>query len=183
MIEQIEEDLARAKLRRERYRDPRLLALLNDEIRAKRRLKREEIKRIVATIKAYPDLARRLDLLVSIQGVGERTALALLVRMPELGALSREEAASLLGVAPFVHESGRYKGLRRTGGGRARARTSLFAAAQAAARRWNPALIALYDRLVKAGKPHALAIVACVRRLVIYANTVLANNRPWQANA
>jgi transposase len=183
MIEQIEEDLARAKLRRERYRDPRLLALLNDEIRAKRRLKREEIKRIVATIKAYPDLARRLDLLVSIQGVGERTALALLVRMPELGALSREEAASLLGVAPFVHESGRYKGLRRTGGGRARARTSLFAAAQAAARRWNPALIALYDRLVKAGKPHALAIVACVRKLVIYANTVLANNRPWQANA
>jgi transposase len=100
--------------------------------------------------------------------------------MPELGSLSREQAASLLGVAPFIHESGRYKGQRRTGGGRARARTSLFAAAQAAARQWNPALIALYDRLIKAGKPHTLAIVACVRKMIVYANTVLAQDRPWQ---
>ncbi|HEY4923000.1 MAG TPA: IS110 family transposase, partial [Roseiarcus sp.] len=63
---------------------------------------------------------------------------------------------------------------------RARARTSLFAAAQAAARQWNPALIAFYDRLVKAGKPHTVAIVACVRKMIIYANAVLQRDQPWK---
>ena len=180
LIEQIEDDIARAKVRRERYRDARLKQTIEDEIKRKTALKRAELRLLVNAVRAHKDLARKLFLLGSIQGVGERTALALVVRMPELGRLSREQAASLLGVAPFIHESGRYKGQRRTGGGRARARTSLFAAALAAARQWNPALIALYDRLTKAGKPHALAIVACVRKLIIYANTVLAQDRPWE---
>jgi len=180
LIEQIEDDIARAKVRRERYRDARLKQTIEDEIKRKTALKRAELRLLVKAVRAHKDLARKLFLLGSIQGVGERTALALVVRMPELGRLSREQAASLLGVAPFIHESGRYKGQRRTGGGRARARTSLFAAALAAARQWNPALIALYDRLTKAGKPHALAIVACVRKLIIYANTVLAQDRPWE---
>jgi len=180
MIEQIEDDIARAKVRRERYRDPRLKQMIEDEIKQKTALKRVELRSLLKAVRAHKDLARKLHLLHSIQGVGDRTALALVVRMPELGSLSREEAASLLGVAPFIHESGRYKGQRRTGGGRARARTSLFAAAQAAARQWNPALIALYDRLVEAGKPHTLAIVACVRKMIIYANTVLAQDRPWE---
>jgi len=180
LIEQIEDDIARAKVRRERYRDARLKQTIEDEIKRKTALKRAELRLLVNAVRAHKDLARKLFLLGSIQGVGERTALALVVRMPELGRLSREQAASLLGVAPFIHESGRYKGQRRTGGGRARARTSLFAAALAAARQWNPALIALYDRLTKAGKPHPLAIVACVRKLIIYANTVLAQDRPWE---
>ena len=180
LIEQIEDDIARAKVRRERYRDARLKQTIEDEIKRKTALKRAELRLLVNAVRAHKDLARKLFLLGSIQGVGERTALALVVRMPELGRLSREQAASLLGVAPFIHESGRYKGQRRTGGGRARARTSLFAAALAAARQWNPALIALYDRLTNAGKPHPLAIVACVRKLIIYANTVLAQDRPWE---
>jgi transposase len=180
MIEQIEDDIARAKVRRDRYRDPRLKRLIEDDIKHKSALKRAELRLLLEAARAHKDFARKLHLLQSIQGVGERTALALVVRMPELGAMSREEAASLLGVAPFTQDSGRYKGQRRTGGGRARARTSLFAAAQAAARRWNPALIALYDRLVKTGKPHTLAIVACFRKMVIYANTVLAHDRPWE---
>ena len=106
MIEQIEEDIARAKVRRERYRDPRLKQRLEDEIKSKTALKREEIKWLLKAVRAHKDLARKLHLLQSIQGIGERTALALVVRMPELGSLSREEAASLLGVAPFVHEIG-----------------------------------------------------------------------------
>jgi transposase len=180
MIEQIEEDLTRAKVRRERFRIPRLLAKIDEEIKAKSKLKREELRGLAASIRSHRDLARRLALLQSIEGVGERTAIALVVRMPELGRISREEAASLIGVAPFVHESGKYKGQRRIGGGRARARTSLYAAAQAAAKRWNPALIALYDRLRSAGKPHAVAIIACVRKMITFANTVLAQNRPWE---
>jgi transposase len=183
MIEQIEHDIARAKTRRERFRDPRLRQRLEDEIKRMTVEKRKEIRELLKALRAHGDLARKIALLMSIQGLGERTALALVVRMPELGELSREQIASLLGVAPFLHESGRYKGQRRTGAGRARARTSLFAAVQAAARQWNPALIALYDRLRKAGKPHNVAIIACVRKMIIYANTVLQQDRPWQITA
>jgi transposase len=179
-IEQIQEDIARAKTRRDRFREPRLKAGIEEEIKRLALRKRQELRLLLKAVRAHADLARKLDLLLSIQGVGEPTALALVIRMPELGTLSREQAASLLGVAPFVHESGRYKGQRRTGGGRARARTSLFAAALAAARQWNPALIALYDRLVATGKPHHVAIIACVRKMIIFANTVLARNQPWE---
>jgi transposase len=180
-IDQIGEDAARANTRLDRYRDPRLRSQIQDEIKRLTALKRQELRLLLKAVRAHADLARKLALLLSIQGIGEPTALALLIRMPELGSLSREEAACLLGVAPFVHESGRFKGQRRTGGGRARARTSLFAAAQAAARQWNPALIALYDRLIRAGKPHNVAIIACVRKMIVYANTVLARNTPWQS--
>jgi len=179
LIDQISEDIARAKTRRDRYRDPRLKKLIEDDIRAKTKLKRAETALLLKAVRAHADLARRLALLFSIQGIGEPTALTLVIRMPELGTLSREEVASLIGVAPFVHESGTYKGQRRTGGGRARARTSLFAAGQAA-RTWNPALAALYTRLIKAGKPHAVAIIACVRKMAIFANTILARNTPWE---
>jgi transposase len=178
-IEQVDEDLVRAKTRRDRYRDPRLRQGIEDEIKRLSALKRAELRLLLAAVRTDKDLAHRLALLTSIEGVGERTALTLVVRVPELGRMSREEAASLLGVAPYIHESGRFKGQRRTGGGRARARTSLFAAAQVAARRWNPALIALYDRLTKAGKPHNVAIIACVRKMIIFANAVLARNQPW----
>jgi transposase len=178
-IEQIEEDLARAKIRRERFRDKHCLAQLDDDIARLKALKSAELKRLGDGVRAQADFAHKMTLLLSIPGIGERTALALLIRMPELGRLSREEVAALLGVAPFVHESGRFKGESHTGGGRARVRTSLFAAAQAAARQWNKALIDLYDRLVKKGKPHAVAIVACVRKLVVFANAVIAKNEPW----
>ena len=84
-----------------------------------------------------------------------RTALALIVRMPELGSLTREQAAALLGVAPYVRESGRHQSERHVAGGRARPRKSLYAAAQAASLRWNRELVAHYDRLTKAGNPIA----------------------------
>lgn len=179
-IDQLGEDVARLKTRRERYRDPRLRADLEAEIRLKTKKRKLETSALIKAIRAHGDLARRFDLLQSIEGIGAPTALVLVIRMPELGALSREEAASLMGAAPFVHESGKYRGQRRTGGGRARARTSLFAAVQVACRRWNPALVELYDRLVKAGKPHGVAVIACVRKMTIYANTILAENRPWK---
>jgi transposase len=179
-IDQLGEDVARLKVRRERYRDPRLRADLEAEIKAKTKKRKLEIAALIKAVRAHGDLARRFDLLQSIEGLGAPTALMLVIRMPELGTLSREEAASLIGVAPFVHESGRYKGQRRTGGGRARARTGLFAAVQAACRRWNPALVALYERLAKAGKPHGVAVIACVRKMIVFANTILARNRPWE---
>ena len=101
--------------------------------------------------------------------------------MPELGRIGREAAAALAGLAPFDDDSGRHRGQRHIAGGRARLRRSLYAAALPAACHWNPALKALYARLIDAGKPHKLALVACARKLLIYANTVVTRGTPWTA--
>ena len=182
MIEQIEQDIARCKTRLEAFRDRRHRDLLDAEIKRLKAWRAAEIKRIVAELGQHDDLARRLELIESVPGIGQRTALALLVRMPELGTLSREQAASLAGLAPFDDDSGKRNGLRRIAGGRNRLRKSLYAAALPAAFQWNPALINLYQRLIQAGKPHKLALVACARKLVIFANAVIARGTPWSKN-
>jgi transposase len=115
---------------------------------------------------------------LSVPGIGERTAIAIVLRLPELGHIGRE-AAALAGLAPFDDDSGRHKGQRHIAGGRARLRRSLYAAALPAACRWNPALAALYARLIQAGKPHKLALVACARKLLIYANTLVTRGTAW----
>ncbi len=99
--------------------------------------------------------------------------------MPELGRIGRAEAAALAGLAPFDDDSGQRHGKRHIAGGRARLRRTHYAAALPAAFRWNPALQALYARLIGAGKPHKLALIACARKLLIYANTVLSRGSPW----
>ena len=135
LLEQIEDDIARLKTRSEAYLSSDIRALLSDEIKRLKQWRAAQIKRLRAALAAEPDLARRFQLLVSIAGLGERTALTLLIAMPELGALSREEAASLAGLAPFDHSSGKHDGRKMIGGGRANVRTALFAAAFAAAYR------------------------------------------------
>lgn len=177
-IEQIEEDIARAKTRLEHLACERLCGLLREEIARLKARRHEELKLLAASLRADADLARKLALVHSIPGIGERTAIAFVVRLPELGTLSREEVAALVGVAPFNHDSGRHAGERHIAGGRARLRKSLFAAAQAAARQWNPALVAFYKRLRSQGKAHKAAIVACVRKLAIYANAVVERGTP-----
>jgi len=178
-IEQIEEDLARFKVRLEHINEPQLRrAVLGDIARLKAR-RLTQIRLIARQLRAHHDLATRLDLVMSVPGIGERTALALIVRMPELGRISREQAAALAGLASFDDDSGNYKGQRHIAGGRARLRRSLYAAALPAAFRWNRALISLYARLIAKGKAHCLALVACARKLLIYANTVVARGRPW----
>lgn len=179
LIEQIEEDIARTKTRLEAFRDQRHRDLLDAEIKRLKAWRAAEIKRLVAELRRHRDLARRLELIESVPGIGQRTALALLVRMPELGTLSREQAAALAGLAPFDDDSGKRHGARRIAGGRGRVRKSLYAAALPAAFQWNPALVDLYRRLIRAGKPHKVALVACARKLLIFANTVVARGTPW----
>ena len=113
-----------------------------------------------ADLRKHGDLAHRLDLVQSVPGIGQRTALALVIRMPELGRLDREEAAALAGLAPFDDDSGKHKGQRHIAGGRERLRRSLYAAALPAAFRWNRALIELYARLIGKGKAHKEALIA-----------------------
>jgi transposase len=178
-VEQVEEDMARLKIRLEHIDEPRLRRTVTADIAKLKRRRADELKRIVAALRAHDDLARRLDLVLSVPGLGERTAIALIVRMPELGRISREEAAALAGLAPYDNDSGKHKGQRHIAGGRGRLRRSLFAAALPAAFRWNKTLIVFYRRLTTGGKAHNAALIACARKLLIYANTVLQRGTPW----
>jgi transposase len=181
LLEQTEDDIARLKTRREAYRSADIRAMLVDEIARLKASRAAQIRKLRAALAAEPDLARRFELVLSIEGIGERTALTLLIAMPELGSMSREQAASLAGLAPFDCDSGKQKGVRRIAGGRANVRTALYAAALPASFRWNPALVALYKRLTGRGNSHKKALVACARKLLIYANAVLARQTMWRA--
>jgi transposase len=181
-VEQIEEDIARFKTRLEHIDEPRLRRLVVADIARLKARRAAEIGRIARQLRLHPDLARRFDLVLSVPGIGERTALALIVRMPELGRISREQAAALAGLAPFDDDSGKHRGQRHIAGGRGRLRRSLFAAALPASFRWNRALRELYARLKARGKAHNAALIACARKLLIYANTVVQRGSPWVEN-
>jgi transposase len=181
-LEQVEEDIARFKTRLEHIDEPRLRRLVTSDIARLKARRAAQIRDIAKLLRGHDDLAKRLDLVLSIPGIGERTALALIIRMPELGQISREEAAALAGLAPFDDDSGLHRGQRHIAGGRGRLRRSLFAAALPAAFRWNRALIALYARLIANGKAHNQALIACARKLLIYANTVVKRGTPWVEN-
>jgi transposase len=178
-IEQIEEDLKRIKTRLEHTRIARHRRFMLDDIKRLKLRRSRMLAELEAAVRSYDDIAERLNLVLSIDGLALRTALAIIVLMPELGKLSREQAAALAGVAPFDDTSGKRDGERHIWGGRARLRTSVYAAALPASFKWNTQLVALYRRLTAAGKPHKLALIACTRKLIIFANTVLARRTPW----
>jgi transposase len=152
--------------------------VLRAEIRSLERLKTKLAAQVIDTIKAHADLLARFRLLISLPGAGPIVAATLLVRMPELGAMRRGQAASLIGVAPFDRDSGQFKGLRFIAGGRARPRRMLYLAALAA-KRCDPGFKAFAQRLVARGKPPKVAIVAVMRKLIEAANLVLSRGQPW----
>ena len=181
-VAQIEEDMTRIKIRLEHLHDKRLRRLVIADLARLKTRRAAELEHIAAKLKAHDDLSRRLELVQSVPGIGERTAIELIVRMPELGRVNREEAASLAGLAPFDDDSGKHKGQRHITAGRGRVRRALFAAALPAAFRWNKALVAFYKRLTGRGKTHREALIACARKLLVYANTVLTRDQPWVEN-
>ena len=141
-------------------------------------LKASLARQLIAAIKACAQLRARYDLLTSLTGIGPIVATSLIVRMPELGSMSRGQAASLIGVAPHARDSGKHRGQRFIAGGRARPRRMLYLAAMTAVR-YDPALKAFATRLKDNGKPPKLAIVAVMRKLIEAANLVLKRNKPW----
>jgi transposase len=181
LLDQLGEDIVCLKTRRETCRDPRIRQHWNEEIARLKALCRRELKELVAAIRQFPDLARRLDLLASIDGIGLVTAVAIVVRLPEIGRLTREQVAALAGLAPYDDDSGERVGARHIDGGRHRLRKALYTAALPAAFHWNDPLKTLYKRLIAAGKPHKVALIACARKLLIYANTVVQRGTPWRA--
>lgn len=150
----------------------RLVAALEKELS-------ELDREIDDTVRGSPIWREKEDLLASVPGVGQKTARTLIAELPELGSLSRKTIASLAGLAPYTRQSGRWKGKSMIGGGRKTVRSALFIAAMVASR-YNPVLKHFYDRLVAAGKPKLLSIVAVARKLLTMLNAILRDKRPWQ---
>lgn len=119
------------------------------------------------------------DLLRGVPGVGTTSALGLLATLPELGTLNKRQIAALAGVAPFNWDSGTFRGTRHIWGGRAEARLPLYMATLVATRA-NPVVRAHYQRLLAAGKAKKLALVACMRKMLIILNAMLKHGTPWQ---
>jgi len=179
MIDQIGEDIARLKNRIESCRNAMIKKLWQADIARLATREKAELKVLVAAIRKHRDLARRLELINSVAGIGLPTAVAILVRLPEIGQITREQAVALAGLAPYDDDSGERAGVRHIDGGRTRLRRAVYTASLAASFRWNPQLIQLYQRLRAAGKEHKQALVACARKMLIFANTVVARGTPW----
>ena len=124
-------------------------------------------------------LKRRYDLLLTIPSIGPVAALTLVIALPELGTCSGKAASLLAGLAPVACESGQKIGERHIKGGRAIVRKGLYFAAIAAAR-FNPQLAEVYKRLRQAGKKPKVALTALMRKLVVLANTLIEEDRPWR---
>lgn len=177
-IEQIEDRLVTLKTTLETTRNARIRLILTREIRRTEVRREAELMLLAKAARASGELSRRLDRVLSIKGFGLRTALALVIRVPELGSMSREEVAAMAGLAPFDNDSGKSSGKRTVQGGRGRLRKSLFMAGFTAIR-WNPGIKAFYSRLKAKGKHHLAALTAAMRKLIILANAVVARNSDW----
>lgn len=123
--------------------------------------------------------AEKENLLASVPGVGPVTARTLLAELPELGSLDRRQIAALAGLAPWTRQSGQWRGKSFIGGGRKTVRNALFMAAMTAASH-NPILKPFRDKLVAAGKPKLVALIAVARKLLTILNAILRDKRPWQ---
>jgi len=136
----------------------------------------DDIKRL---IRSSPVWRETENLLMSVPGIGDITAHALIADLPELGHLDRRRIAALVGIAPLNRDSGLGRGRRTIGGGRPTVRRALYMATMVAIR-YNPMIAAFYRRLTAAGRPKKVAIIAAMRKLVTILNAVLRDQRPWQ---
>jgi transposase len=130
-------------------------------------------------MRGSPAWREKEDLLASVPGVGPVISRTLIAELPELGSLGRKQIASLAGLAPFTRQSGQWRGKSFISGGRTVVRTALFMGALVA-KQHNPILKAFFDRLVAAGKPKMVALIAVARKLLTILNAILRDNRPWQ---
>ena len=130
-------------------------------------------------VRGSPAWRDKEDLLASVPGIGKIIARTLLAELPELGALDRRKIAALVGLAPWTRQSGQWKGKSFIGGGRADVRAALFTGAMVAAR-YNPDLKVFRDKLVQAGKPKLVALVATARKLLTILNAIVRDQKPWR---
>jgi transposase len=136
-------------------------------------------RKIAKLIEDDSDLSGKAKLMTSIKGVGAVLASTLIAHLPELGSLNRQQVASLVGVAPFNHDSGKMRGQRHVRGGRGVVRTVLYMATVAATR-FNPAIKAFAERLKAKNKCSKVVLVACMHKLLTILNAVVKSGQPWR---
>jgi transposase len=137
---------------------------------------------ITAAVKATPQFAELAELIESVPGLARITSASLIAAMPELGQVSNKVAAALLGVAPYDDDSGKRRGERQIKGGRRKVRNLFYMACLGAATRHNPVLKAFYRRLIAKGKEKKVALVACMRKLIVILNIMVARRQKWNPN-
>ena len=133
---------------------------------------------LTAALRNSPAWRAKDELLQSFKGIGPLSSGTLMVGLPELGRLDRRAIAALVGVAPFNNDSGKLRGRRSIYGGRSRVRTMLYMAATSAIR-FNPVIREFYQRLISRGKPHKVAMVACMRKMLTILNAMVRQSTPW----
>jgi transposase len=134
---------------------------------------------LTSKLRTSPVWKAKEDLLRSMPGIGVINSRMLMAGLAELGYLNRQKISALVGVAPFNRDSGKFKGQRRIWGGRAHIRQALYMGALTA-KRCNPVIRDLYERLIARGKPHKVALVACMRKMLTILNTMAKHNVHWQ---
>jgi transposase len=138
------------------------------------------LEKEIKVLTSQGDLKEKSDLLQSMDGVGQVTAWTLLARLPELGHADGKSISSLVGLAPFNHDSGKHRGQRHIFGGRSDVRRVLYMAALAAAVRTKKGAIRqFYERLLGLGKPKKLAITACMRKMLVILNAMVRDNQNY----
>jgi transposase len=135
-------------------------------------------KELRAALKTSPLWQATTRLLQSVPGIGPTTAAVLIAELPELGRLTRQQLAALVGVAPLNHDSGQHRGIRTIWGGRAHVRHALYMATLVATR-YNPVIRAFYQHLLTGGKPKLVALVASMRKLLTILNAIIKSQLPW----
>lgn len=130
-------------------------------------------------VRGSPAWREKEDLLASVPGIGKTIARTIIAELPELGSLGRRQVAALVGLAPWTRQSGQWRGRSFIGGGRTAVRSALFVGAMVAAR-FNPQLRCFHQRLLAAGKPKMVALIAVARKLLTILNAIIRDRRPWQ---
>ena len=137
-------------------------------------------EKILKLIESCPEYQAKNTLLQSMKGIGKIAAASIISNLPELGYMTNKQASALVGVAPINRESGRFKGLRKIQGGRHQVRTVLYMAMMSAIQS-NTVFKSQYEKLVAAGKPKKVALIACVRKMIVTLNSMLRDGVMWQA--
>ena len=132
-------------------------------------------------IQSSPAWKVKDQFLQTVPGIGPVSSFSLLIQLPELGLLNRHQIAALAGIAPINRDSGRFRGRRTTQGGRASVRSALYMCTLVATRH-NSIIRTFYQRLLAAGKPKMVALIACMRKLLTILNSMFKHNSPWRAS-
>ncbi|EDL56343.1 IS110 family RNA-guided transposase [Gimesia maris] len=179
--EQVQSMITQESNRQQQIEDRQIRAFIQRAIQLYQKQLKKLDNEMLKVIEADQTMKQKSEILLSAKGVGPATTANLIAGLPELGQLNRQQIAKLVGLAPLVRDSGKFKGQRRTYAGRSQIRRILYMATLVATR-WNSRIKAFYLSLLERGKPKKLAITACMRKFITILNSMMKNNQTWDQN-